>query len=277
MSSNRWTGHQNGRIPSSELVFVGAGAISGAPQYLHRTAAAAWRALQADFRDEGVDLVITEGYRTFELQDHYWRTLRPGLAAIPGTSNHGWATAIDMANYARVPRERRRALIHARGFSTDTGDRWDEPWHIDYVASLELAGLPWETFDPTPEPAPPVIEVEEFTVPYMIQERDPSSSNLGMIVLFEDAGFYRPIQQDEADAYEELTGKPPFRCEVSGRFGTFLRGAQRVRKHYSALMAGAIPAPVVSRTVLDREIEERLSAQIAELPDNFLDVLRARL
>lgn len=140
-----WGNHRNGRIPVELLTFVGMGVMSGQPQYLHPTVATAWRALQDDFNREGANLLITEGYRTIELQQAYWDRWWAGngnTAARPGTSNHGWATAIDMANYSGVPSTTRRRLIRARGFSLAAGDRVGEPWHIEFVAALAPAGTP---------------------------------------------------------------------------------------------------------------------------------------
>ncbi len=152
---NAWGGHHNGRIPTSELEYVGIGVRSGQPQYLHPTVAKAWRNLQAAFRAQGVNLLITEGYRTIALQQAYWDRKqadpRAPAAARPGTSNHGWATAVDMANYLAVPATTRRRLIREAGFSTTTGDRVAEPWHIEYIGSLQWAGTPGTPINPGTE------------------------------------------------------------------------------------------------------------------------------
>lgn len=152
----RWGGHANGRIPVDQLEYVGIGVRSGQPQYLHPSVAAAWRALQADFKRHKVNLLITEGYRTLELQEAYWAKWQNGTgnpAAYPGTSNHGWATAVDMANYLALPADVRRPLIEARGFSLTTGDRVREPWHIEYVATLAPVDV-GVTIPITPEETP---------------------------------------------------------------------------------------------------------------------------
>lgn len=148
-----WGGYRNGRIPTSELEYVGIGVRSGQPQYLHPAVAAAWRALQADFKRHKVNLLITEGYRTIELQQAYWDRYQAGgtPAARPGTSNHGWGTAVDMANYFALAPSVRRPLIEARGFSLETGDRVREPWHIEYVGSLNWAGTPGTPINPGTE------------------------------------------------------------------------------------------------------------------------------
>lgn len=160
-----WGGHQNGRIPLDVLTYVGPGVLSGAPQYLHPAVALAWRGFVTDvWREHGVGLLLTEGYRTIALQEHYWARWiagRGNSAAFPGTSSHGWATAVDMANYLAVPVASRRAIAQRHGFSFATGDRVGEPWHIEYVGSLALAGSPGENL-PIPE-TPPEEEEEEMS------------------------------------------------------------------------------------------------------------------
>lgn len=161
-----WGGHRNGRIPLADLEYVGIGVRSGQPQYLHPTVAQAWRNLQAALRAQGVNLLITEGYRTLALQQVYWDRKqadpRAPAAARPGTSNHGWGTAVDMANYLAVPATTRRRLIREAGFSTATGDRVREPWHIEYVGVLAPAASPGTPVTPG-NPTPPEIEDDMFT------------------------------------------------------------------------------------------------------------------
>lgn len=67
----------------------------------------------------------------------YW--LKPGNAplATPGTSNHGWALAVDVANATQCLEW---LLDRAPGF----GWSWEvqsEPWHIRYVLGDELPKL----------------------------------------------------------------------------------------------------------------------------------------
>lgn len=156
-----WGGHRNGQIPLAALEYVGIGVRSGEPQYLQPTVAQAWRNLQAAFRARGVSLLITEGYRTLALQQAYWDRKQADpkapAAARPGTSNHGWGTAVDMANYLAIPASTRRQLIRDAGFSTATGDRVGEPWHIEYVAALAPTAPPGTPISPT-NPATPGTE-----------------------------------------------------------------------------------------------------------------------
>lgn len=140
-----WGGHQNGRIPLDELEYVGVGVRSGQPQYLHPAAAAAWRALVAAVQTRtGRSLLITEGYRTLELQRAYWTRYqsqgRP-VAARPGTSRHGWALAVDMAGYGAAELVAVRELGPDLGWSTATGQQVGEPWHLEYVGGLDLPAV----------------------------------------------------------------------------------------------------------------------------------------
>lgn len=120
-------GYQNGRVPESALSPVGAGG--------HRLFAPAAQALttmiDAAARD-GVTIGITDTYRTYETQVDLVRRKglysQGGLAATPGTSDHGWGLATDL-------RLDDRALTWMRtnagrfGFAEDTPR---EPWHWAY-------------------------------------------------------------------------------------------------------------------------------------------------
>lgn len=77
-------------------------------------------------------------------QDFFWAH-RPPPAAVPGTSNHGWAIAVD------CPSPRAQAWIrkHGRryGWSWDEGKRVGEVWHFRYVGGYRhprsaLSGYP---------------------------------------------------------------------------------------------------------------------------------------
>jgi hypothetical protein len=94
--------------------------------------------------------------RTFDQQvslKNYWVGQgRPQNAATPGTSNHGWAIAVD------CPSSRVQAwlLIHGPnyGWSHDEGALVGEPWHFRYVgaSAATLRGLsrdPWVGFMPS--------------------------------------------------------------------------------------------------------------------------------
>ena len=86
----------NGQLPPEALAPIASG-------QLEKTAAAAWNAMNVEARANGLQLVPTgskSSYRTYaqqqELYDLY-RSGRGNLAAVPGTSNHGWGLAVDLA------------------------------------------------------------------------------------------------------------------------------------------------------------------------------------
>lgn len=89
-----WGGHQNGRIPENLLT-----PIPWQPEYkLRGDATQALIRLNVAFRAEfGYDLTLNDGYRDYAGQVEAKR-LYGSDAAEPGTSNHGWAMAIDVGD-----------------------------------------------------------------------------------------------------------------------------------------------------------------------------------
>jgi len=186
---------QNGKLPFTLLTpvyFPGVGHLS-----LHPQAARAWNAMAVVcFAETGVKLSTTGTYRSYDAQvqvfnqrmspvynpitcttttrtwngKRYWLKRNCSPVAVPGTSNHGWAIAIDTAIHApgkvlpitsnlTVWRWLQR---NAAGFGwswegVKVPGNWEpgqvapagfEPWHIRYVAG-----------DRTPKR---VLEVEQF-------------------------------------------------------------------------------------------------------------------
>ncbi|MEI4277325.1 D-alanyl-D-alanine carboxypeptidase family protein [Klenkia terrae] len=131
-----WGGWSNGRIPTSTLCPIGGG------QLLRCDAAAAYTALsQAYQRAFGTPLCITDSYRSFGAQQDA-HSRKPGITAIPGTSNHGWGLAVDlcggvngfgtaqhqwMATYAG-----HFGWVHP-DWAQATGEN-PEPWHWEFGA-----------------------------------------------------------------------------------------------------------------------------------------------
>ena len=50
---------------------------------------------QAYRRVFGTNICVTDSYRSYTEQVRVFRQ-RPSLAAVPGTSNHGWGLALDL-------------------------------------------------------------------------------------------------------------------------------------------------------------------------------------
>lgn len=102
-----WGGYQNGKIPLSEL-----NSVSG--HYFKSDAAAAMVALRSAYQSAlGRSLPINDGYRDLANQWVAWNNYQNGgnLAAYPGTSNHGWALAVDFGG-------------EVYSSSTSQGHRW---------------------------------------------------------------------------------------------------------------------------------------------------------
>ena len=89
-----WGGHANGRIPENLLTTIPwDGRIK-----LRADAAAALVELDRAFLAQfGYHLPLNDGYRTYDEQVDAKRQYGDG-AATPGTSNHGWAMAIDVGD-----------------------------------------------------------------------------------------------------------------------------------------------------------------------------------
>lgn len=84
--------YPNGQIPLTALC-----PLWGAPgEHLRADAAFAFgRLSQAYAADTGLPLCVTDSYRPYAEQVQVYAA-KPHLAAVPGTSNHGWGTAVDL-------------------------------------------------------------------------------------------------------------------------------------------------------------------------------------
>ena len=84
-------GQQNGNLDPASLcpLWMGGGATAEA-----RAAAAFNRMSKFHAATVGGPLCVTGGYRSYQRQVELYRE-KPGLAAVPGTSEHGWGNAID--------------------------------------------------------------------------------------------------------------------------------------------------------------------------------------
>lgn len=133
----------NGQIPESDLC-----QLWEPGQMLRGDAAVALSELNDNFRAAfSRDICITDSYRTLAEQRRLAYT-KPGLAASPGTSNHGWGLAIDLCTS-----ENRSTAVMS--WLADNGPTfgWDnpdwarrggsgayEPWHWEYVPGTTEMG-----------------------------------------------------------------------------------------------------------------------------------------
>lgn len=118
----------NGRIPAERL-----DPIAQSGHRLYAPAAAAWDGVVAEARAAGFDLRITDSYRSYEEQVDLVRRKglysEGGLAATPGTSNHGWGLAVDADVTDPKLLEWMRVNAPRFGF-VEAVPR--EPWHWEY-------------------------------------------------------------------------------------------------------------------------------------------------
>lgn len=108
----------------------------GGPAMMHPEAAAAMSALIAEARQDGhLSLAVKYSYRTIGKQWEKWANYQNGgnLAAYPGTSNHGWAVAVDFTGLTTSV----LAWLHSNadrfGF---VGDVPGENWHYTYYGGF---------------------------------------------------------------------------------------------------------------------------------------------
>lgn len=119
---------QNGRLDLSSLTPIGSG------HRLESSSAAAYNQMVEAARKDGIVWGITDSYRTYDAQVRVAREKglysQGGLAAYPGTSNHGWGRAVDLKLDARSSRWLQE---NAGRFGFRTIGR--EPWHWEYRGS----------------------------------------------------------------------------------------------------------------------------------------------
>jgi hypothetical protein len=85
-------GLSNGRLPASVLCVL----RDGSGERLRADAAQEFTRMSASYEQAfGRPICVTDGYRTLPEQQVLKR-LKPGLAATPGNSEHGWGLAIDL-------------------------------------------------------------------------------------------------------------------------------------------------------------------------------------
>ena len=127
-----WGGYPNGLIPPSAMCPLG---MPG--HQLRCDAAAAFRAMAGAYATSfGSQLCVTDSYRTYASQVRLYGE-KPALAAVPGTSNHGWGLALDLCGgiqtfgttqYAwMVANAGRFGFLHPTW--ADPGNGREEPWH----------------------------------------------------------------------------------------------------------------------------------------------------
>jgi LAS superfamily LD-carboxypeptidase LdcB len=104
-------------------------------------AAAAYRSLAAAFEKRfGRQLCITDSYRSYAQQVTLYAA-KPSLAALPGTSNHGWGLAVDLCGgierFGSTEHSWMKASASRYGWThphwAEPGGSRPEPWHWEFA------------------------------------------------------------------------------------------------------------------------------------------------
>ena len=85
-------------------------------------------------------MCVSDSYRTFAAQVRLYG-VKPALAAVPGTSNHGWGLAVDLCGGLRSFGTAQYAWMAANaprfGWSNPPwaaqGQGREEPWHWEFT------------------------------------------------------------------------------------------------------------------------------------------------
>ena len=138
--------YSNGKMPSSVLARLDG--LHGSSQtivaYLRTDAAHAFNRARAEIKERfGETLSVRGWYRTYAEQLRFYNRPHSAAVAVPGYSNHGLGTAIDVSNFGGVGdfnnarRNRLYPILKKHGFTEGEGRRVNEPWHLDYVPSTD--------------------------------------------------------------------------------------------------------------------------------------------
>lgn len=136
----------SGRLDDGELEKVGE---HWGGHTLHPAAAAALRQLDAAFHQRfGDHLELTDSYRSFD-QQVATKARKGRLAATPGTSNHGWGLAVDLASNINIEGSQAHEWMEENaprygwfnpGWAED-GKGIEEPWHWELIGSGDAKKL----------------------------------------------------------------------------------------------------------------------------------------
>lgn len=126
----------NGKLKKNELARI---YHPNYEVYLEKKAAAAWNTMRLFLKKKyNIDIYPTGGrsaYRTYAEQEYFWNLYvsgRGNLAARPGTSNHGWGNAVDLATITM----RDYISKHGSKFGWKKTEAFNEWWHYNYVGGF---------------------------------------------------------------------------------------------------------------------------------------------
>ena len=131
------SGYPNGRIPIEKLCPL----YGAAGEELREDAAARFNQMSRDYQSAfGAPICVADSYRTYERQQQLYAS-EPGYAAYPGTSQHGWALAVDLCggvqsdgtpqNMWMRTHAAQYGWFHPTWADPDGGGPY-EPWHWEF-------------------------------------------------------------------------------------------------------------------------------------------------
>lgn len=129
------SGYPNGLIPEAALC-----PLPQDGEHLRADAAVAFAKLNVAYAKHfGESICVTDSYRSLSVQQKLY-SRKPGLAAVPGTSNHGLGLAVDLCGGLNAYGTQQFLWMkkHARQYGwvhPDWAAAWGsrpEPWHWEY-------------------------------------------------------------------------------------------------------------------------------------------------
>ena len=129
----------NGEIPRDDLDVIPVLPGESQRHALNPVAAEAYAKMVAAAKEDGVEWGITDSYRPLEVQVRLAKQKglysQGGLAAAPGTSNHGWGSAVDLNFKVGKGNQFQWLKDNASNFGFNNIPR--EPWHWEHKESAK--------------------------------------------------------------------------------------------------------------------------------------------
>jgi len=153
-AADGWGGYQNGYIPASALCAIPWQTVD----HLRCDAEAKFVALNAVYKAKfGANICVNDAYRAYAKQVEFYKLYGYPRAAIPGTSNHGWAIAVDLGCgvgiFGNVRHDWFSANAPKYGFAQPTWAMQNgsnpEGWHWQYTGAYVPPTVPASTKAPT--------------------------------------------------------------------------------------------------------------------------------
>lgn len=167
----------NGKIPDSELAYVNTPDGGKSVAKLNLNAAKDFNKMVEDAKKDGVNIKLSganSGYRKLGSDEGDWKTTcnNQGFtqwcawkkykakvgneAAYPGTSNHGFGSAIDVANCSRGSKVHNWLSKNSKKYGFEPYK--NESWHWDHTGSItNSSNIDNSVKEPTNVTKPPIV------------------------------------------------------------------------------------------------------------------------